>query len=393
MYADHGYWDLFRAWYPMMSILFPERLGEILQAWVNAYTEGGWLPQFPAPGYRSCMTGSFIDAVFADAAVKGIEGFNLREAYAGMKKHATQPGNPGKGYGRAGIEDYQRLGYIPADRVKQSVAETADAAYADFCIAQVAAVLNERDDHRVFLERSKNWRNLFDDSVKFLRGKNADGSWLSPFDQFAWGSPYVEGSAWQHRWDAPHDIAWLVEALGGDQAAVKALDQMLSLPPRFDVGAYQKEIHEMSEMASVPFGQYAHSNEPVHHLLYIYPHVGRPDRAQYWVRRVLTELYSSDCFPGDEDTGAMSAWFILSALGFYPLCPGKPEYTLGSPLFSEAVVHLPQQRTLRIEAPGNNAHTVFVKSASLNGKPLSRPMIDHAVLVRGGTLHFAVSPS
>ena len=194
MYADHGYWDVYRAWYPLMSILFPERLGEILQAWVNAYKEGGWLPQFPCPGYRACMTGSLIDSVFGDAAAKHIPGFDLASAYEGLKKHATTPGDPAKGYGRVGVEQYLKLQYVPADRIVQSVAETVDAAYGDFCIAQVAQALGKQDDHAAFMKRSENWRHVFDAEVKFFRGKNEDGSWITPFNPFTWGSPYVEGA-------------------------------------------------------------------------------------------------------------------------------------------------------------------------------------------------------
>jgi predicted alpha-1,2-mannosidase len=391
MYADHGYWDVYRAWYPLMSILFPERLGEILQAWVNAYKEGGWLPQFPSPGYRACMTGSLIDSIFADASVKDIGGFNLVEAYEGLKKHATTLGNPAKGYGRAGLDLYLQHNYIPADRIQQSVAETVDAAYGDFCIAQVAKILGKLQDHATFLKRSENWRNLFDPRVKFLRGKMEDGSWVAPFDPFTWGSPYVEGSAWQHRWDVPHDIHGLIDEIGGNVAAVKALEQMLALPPQFNVGVYGAEIHEMSEMASVAFGQYAHSNQPVHNLLYIFAHAGRPDRTQYWVRKVMQELYTPDSFPGDEDTGSMSAWFILSALGFYPLCPGKAEYTLGSPLFSRATVHLPGKNILVVKAPGTSSDAVFVQSVSFNGKLFTGQTMDHAALMGGGTLHFTMA--
>ncbi len=391
MYADHGYWDVYRAWYPLMSILFPVQLGEILQAWVNAYKEGGWLPQFPAPGYRSCMTGSLIDSVFADAAIKGISGFNLTDAYDGLKKHATTPGNPEKGYGRVGLELYLKHNYIPADRISQSVAETVDAAYGDFCIAQVAGALGNQSDHVSFLKRSENWRNLFDDKVKFFRGKNEDGSWLTPFDPFTWGSPYVEGAAWQHRWDVQHNISGLIEAIGGNDAAVEALEQMLTTPPRFDVGVYGVEIHEMSEMAAVPFGQYAHSNQPVHHLLYIFAHLGRNDRTQFWVRKVMRELYTPETFAGDEDTGSMSAWYMLSAFGFYPLCPGKPEYTLGSPLFSKVTLRLPDNKTLIIEAPGNNSETVYVRKVLFNGQPVTGPTVEHANLMNGGTLHFSMT--
>jgi predicted alpha-1,2-mannosidase len=386
MYADHGYWDVYRAWYPLMSILFPERLGEILQAWVNAYKEGGWLPQFPCPGYRACMTGSLIDSVFGDAAAKGITGFNLAEAYEGLKKQATTPGDPAKGFGRVGVEDYLKLHYIPADRIPQSMAETVDAAYGDFCIAQVAKALGKQEDYAMFMKRSENWRELFDPKTKFLRGKNEDGSWETPFDPFTWGSPYVEGGAWQHRWDAPQNIPGLIDAMGGKAAAAAALEQMLTIQPIFNVGVYGAEIHEMSEMAAVPFGQYAQSNQPSHHMLYIFPHAGRPDRTQFWTRKVMRELYTPDNFPGDEDTGSMAAWFILSALGFYQVCPGKPEYTLGSPLFSRATIHLAGDKTFVVEAAGNSPDAVFVRSVSLNGRPHAGETLEHAAIMKGGIM-------
>jgi predicted alpha-1,2-mannosidase len=391
MYADHGYWDVYRAWYPLMSILFPERLGEILQAWVNAYKEGGWLPQFPSPGYRACMTGSLIDAVFGDAAVKGIAGFDLATAYEGLKKHATVPGNPSKGYGRVGVEQYLKLHYVPADLIEQSAAETVDAAFGDFCIAQVARVLGREDDARMFMTRSGNWRNIFDERVRFPRGKNADGSWLTPFDPFTWGSPYVEGSAWQHRWDAPQDIPGMIAAMGGPVASAAALEKMLTLAPLFNVGVYGEEIHEMSEMAAVAFGQYAQSNQPSHHLLYLFAHAGRADRTQFWVRRVMQELYTSESFPGDEDTGSMAAWYVLSALGFYPACPGKAEYTLGSPLFSRSKVHLDNGKTLVVEAEGNGSAAVFVSNATLEGQAVEASTLKHEAVMRGGTLRFVMS--
>jgi len=388
MYADHGYWDDYRAWYPFMSVVFPDRLAEILQAWVNAYSEGGWLPQFPAPGYRACMTGSLIDAVFGDAAVKGISGFDLETAYEGLKKHATEPGDPDRGYGRRGIEDYLRYGYVCADHVEQSVAETADAAYGDFCISQVARTLGRTDDAAMFLKRSRYWQNLFDSGTGFLRGKHVNGSWLEPFDQFAWGSPYVEGSAWQHRWDMPHDIEGMIEALGGKAKAVAALDKMLALRPIFHVGVYGQEIHEMSEMAAVNFGQYAQSNQPVHHLLYIFSIAGRPDRTQYWARRVMAELYSPDVFPGDEDTGSMAAWFLLGAMGFYSLCPGKAEYVTGSPLFDQITLKLPGGKRTVIEARGQSASAVYVSQLLVDGKPHVSPTISHTRIAGSARLTF-----
>jgi predicted alpha-1,2-mannosidase len=384
MYADHGYWDVYRAWYPFMTILFPERLAEILQAWVNAYQEGGWLPQFPCPGYRACMTGSLIDSVFGDAASKSIPGFDLATAYAGLKKHATQPGNPDAGYGRRGLTEYLQYGYDPAGLVSQSAAETVDAAYGDFCIAQVAKALGNQADYQMFMKRSEAWKKLFDPRTGFLRGKKADGSFLEPFDPITWGDPYVEGAAWQHRFDAPHDFAGLTAALGGPDKLIAAVEKMLAIPPDFNVGVYGQEIHEMSEMAAVPYGQYAHSNQPSHQILYLFAAAGRPDLTRHWTRRVMEELYSPEMFAGDEDTGSMAAWYVLSALGFYQLCPGKPEYTFGRALFPSAKVHLPGGKTLTIEdamQPDNRGAVKF------NGKAIGAS-ITHAELIAGGKLRF-----
>jgi predicted alpha-1,2-mannosidase len=385
MYADHGYWDVYRAWYPLMTILLPERLGEILQAWVNAYKEGGWLPQFPCPGYRACMTGSLIDSVFGDAAAKGVGGFDLAAAYEGLKKHATQPGNPDAGYGRRGIEEYLHTNYCPADRVSQSAAETVDAAYGDFCIAQVAKALGHNADYEMFMQRSENWRHLFDPQTGFLRGKKADGAWLEPFNPITWGDPYVEGSAWQHRWDVPHNFAALMESLGGAAKTVAALEEMLTMPADFNVGVYGQEIHEMSEMAAVRFGQYAHGNQPVHHVLYLFAAAGRPDRTRYWNQKVMEELYTTETFAGDEDTGSMAAWFILSSLGFYPVCPGKPEYTLGCSFFPRATLQLSNGKTLIVEKATS---TAAISSIAFNGKPLSSSILSHAAVLAGGHLRF-----
>ena len=384
MYADHGYWDVYRAWYPWMSIVFPERLGEILQAWVNAYKEGGWLPQFPAPGYRACMTGSLIDSLFGEAAAKGIKGFDMAAAYEGLKKHATEPGDPDKGFGRRGVEDYLKLGYCSVDHVDQGAAETVDAAYGDFCIAQVAKSLGHDDDAAMFMKRSENWKNLFDAGRGFIRGKHADGSWLEPFDEVQRGNPYVEGAAWQHRWDAPHDMDGLFAAMGGKEKAAAALEKMLTMEPVFHVGAYGQEIHEMSEMAAVNFGQYDHGNQPVHHVLYLFALAGRPDRTQYWVKRVMNELYSPESFAGDEDTGAMAAWYLMSAMGLYAVCPAKGEYVLGRAYFPTMTVRVAEGKTLRIENRGNAG----TAGASLNGKRMEAVVVRHAAVVEGGRLVF-----
>ena len=390
MYADHGYWDVYRAWYPMMSVLFQDRLAEILQAWVNASKEGGWLPQFPAPGYRACMTGSLIDSVFGDAACKGITGFDLAGAYAGLKRHATTVGDPDKGYGRQGIAQYLELGYAPADKVDQSAAETVDSAYGDFCIGQVAKALGKTEDAAMFAKRANNWKHLYDPQVKFLRGKNSDGSWLTPFDPIQWGNPYVEGAAWQHRWDVPHAPEELIKAMGGPAYVVEQLEKMCTMPPAFKVGVYKSEIHEMSEMAAVDFGQYAHSNQPVHHVLYLFTIAGRPDRTQYWVRKVMAELYTPNTFAGDEDTGSMAAWYVLSSCGFYPFCPGKPEYVFGSPLWDQVMLTPERGAALKIVSKANSTENVYVQKVALNGAEHRGTSITHAMVTAGGTIEFTM---
>lgn len=379
MYADHGYWDDYHAWYPMMTLLYPERLGEILQAWVNAFHEGGWFPQFPCPGYRAAMTGSLIDSVFGDAVAKGITGFDVKAAYAGLKKHATEIGDPSKGYGRSGLAQYLKLGYVPCDVIGDGAVETLDSSYGDFCIARVAAAAGEPTDAAHFDQRSLNWRKLFDPQTRFLRGKLANGSWVEPFDPIRWGDPYVEGAAWQYRFAAPHDVPHLMELYGGAAPFVAALEAMLITPPDFHVGAYGQEIHEMSEMAAANFGQYAHSNQPVHKVLYLFSVAGRRDRTQYWVHRVLRELYTSEDFPGDEDTGSMSAWYVLGCLGLFSHCPGKSEWTLGAPLFPLAVIQTANNGELRIEGHHTGADD-FLAHVSLNGKLISGFAVPHTDL-------------
>jgi predicted alpha-1,2-mannosidase len=390
MYADHGYWDDYRAWYPMMALLYPERLTEILNGWVNAYKEGGWFPQFPCPGYRNCMTGSPTDFVFGDAVAKGITGFDLQATFAGLKKHATQAVAPGLGYGRPAVNEYAKLGYIPYEAVAGAVAETLDSAYGDFCIAQVARAAGLPDEAALFERRSRNWRNIFDAQTKFLRGKMADGSWQTPFDPHTWGGAYVEGAAWQYRFAVPYDPDGLIDAMGGRDAFIAALEEMLAQPPTFHVGTYGAEIHEMSEMAAVDFGQYAHSNQPVHWFLYMFTLAGRRDRTQYWVHRVLNELYTPGNFPGDEDTGSMSAWYILSSMGFYSLCPGKPDWVLGAPLFEQVEIRFPDGREIRVTADHSKPEA-FLKRITLNGVEVSGPSIPHSAFLKGAQLAFSAT--
>lgn len=391
LYADNGFWDTHRTVYPLLALLDPERLGEIVEGWVQAYREGGWFPKWTSPGYRACMIGTHLDAVVADACVRGVTGFDMQAAYQAMVKNASEVGDEAGNYGRRGIEAFVDLGWVPHDEVDHAASRTQDFAYNDFCVAQVAKALGREDDYRRYRERSFYYRNTYNAQTGFMQGRLRDGSWETPFDEFRWGGAFIEGSAWQCTWAVPHDAAGLISLFGGPQATVKKLDQMLALPPRFEVGSYNFEIHEMTEMAAVDFGQYAHSNQPVHHVLYLYAFAGAPHLAQYWVRRVLDELYSPQGFSGDEDNGEMASWYIFSALGLYPFCPGHPSYVLGSPLFKKATVHLPNGKELVVEAPDNDAKHVYVQGVEVDGSVHSAADIAHEMLVGGCTLHFAMA--
>ena len=391
LYADNGFWDTHRTVYPLLAWLDPKRLGEIVEGWVQAYREGGWFPKWTSPGYRACMIGTHLDAVVADACVKGIEGFDLETAYEAMLKNATQVGDKEGNYGRRGIKAFAELGWVPHDEVEHAASRTQDFAYNDFCVAQVARALGRERDYHTYKERAFYYRNTFNGKTGFMQGRNRDGSWAEPFDEFRWGEAYIEGSAWQCTWAVGHDLSGLIELLGGPKATVDKLDRMLALEPRFEVGSYNFEIHEMTEMAAVDFGQYAHSNQPVHHALYIYTFAGAPHRTQYWVRRVLDELYSSEAFCGDEDNGEMASWYIFSALGLYPFCPGHPSYVLGSPLFKKARVNLSNGGQFVVDAPENSQGNVYVKAVQLNGRPHAGAAIEHSTLAAGATLHFEMS--
>jgi predicted alpha-1,2-mannosidase len=395
MYTDNGFWDTYRTVYPLFSLLCPERLGEILQGWVNVYKESGWFPTWASPGHRSCMVGTHADAVIADAVVKNIPGFDIATAYAGIRKHALEDVPEGSGFGREGLTEFVRNGYVASDHFHAATSRTLDYAYDDFCISQVAKALGHEEDARILSKQAGYWRNVFDPTVGMMRGRNSDGSWRTPWDSFEWGGPFVEGGAWQHAWGVPHDPAGLISIMGGPEAFTAKLEQMLTTPPHFRVGSYGFEIHEMTEMASVDFGQYAHSNQPVHHVLYLFTSAGQPHKTQHWVRRVLSELYTPDSLPADEDNGEMASWYVLSALGLYPLCPGHPSYVFSSPLFPVAHFTLGNGKTLTVRAETENGNAVsdssYTKSITWNGNVWDSLSISHEELIKGGELRFQLT--
>lgn len=326
-YTDNGFWDTYRTVYPLYAFIARDEYAEMIDGFICDYREGGWLPRWPSIGEVGCMPSTLIDAVLADAAVKGIGSPALwQDALDGMLNHANNAA-PEKRYGRNGCLSYLKLGYVPRDEERESVNLTQDAAYGDFCIAQVAKVLGYEDLYDEYMRRSKNYRNIFDPVSGFMRGRDTEGEMAEFFDPIVWGGEYTEGSAWQNSFAVPHDIEGLAELHGGREALLAKLDELFATPPAYRVHGYNGEIHEMTEMAAVDFGQCAISNQPSFHLPYLYAALGCRSKTEYWVQKICSELFSAadDGFPGDEDNGTMAAWYIFSCLGFYPLCPGKNE--------------------------------------------------------------------
>ncbi|MEQ8848264.1 GH92 family glycosyl hydrolase [Botrimarina sp.] len=392
MYADNGFWDTFRAVYPLLSLIDPDLNASIIRGWINAYREGGWFPKWASPGYRDCMIGTHVESLIADALSKGIDDFDVDTALAGCLRDATVVGDK-LGVGRRGLAPYLELGYVPCDEVGEATARTLEFAYDDWCVAQVALATGRDQAAAALLRRAQNYRNVFDSRVGFMRGRLRDGSWREPFAADEWGGPFTEGSAWHYSWSVLHDVPGLIGLMGGDHAFIDKLDAMLDADPTFGIGHYGREIHEMTEMVAGGMGQYAHGNQPVHHVLYLYSFAGAPWKGADPIRRVVDELYGPgpDGYCGDEDNGQMSAWYLFSTLGFYPVCPGEPGYVIGSPRFERATIRLPEKKTLVLETPNVSDANRYVTGVELNGLPLSRSWIEHDELAAGGRLRFAVA--
>lgn len=393
LFTDNGFWDTYRTVYPLLALVYPDALAEIMQGLTNAARNGGWLPTWASPGYRACMVGTHLDVVIADAYLRGVTDFDIETTYAAALRDCDEEGPEHGRWGRKGLTSFIERGFVAADQDEHAAARTQEYAYTDYCVATLAEALGKTDDAARLLPRAQYYRNTFDPSAGFMRGRRADGTWL-PFDPIAWDTAaYIEGSAWQYTWQVPHDVPGLIALMGGGEAFVAKLDELLATPPRFDVGGYGFEIHEMTEMAEANFGQYAHSNQPVHHVLYLYTVAGRPDLTQRHVRRVLDELYSPepDGLPGDEDNGEMSAWYVLSALGLFPLCPGRPDFTIGTPLFPAATIALRNGRQLRLVATNHRPDAPVVSAALLDGQPIADWTVSHAAVAAGGTITFVMA--
>ena len=395
LYTDNGFWDTFRAVFPFYTLMYPEKLGEILQGiMVNPYKESGWLPEWSSPGHRDCMIGSNSASIIAEAYLKGINNFDIETAYQGIINSSNNEG-PLSSVGRKGVKEYNSLGYIPFDTsVNESVARTLEYSYNDYCIWKLAEKL-ERPEEEItrFRNRSFNYKNVFDSSTNFMRGKSSDGNFESPFRPDKWGGVFTEGSAWHYTWSVLHDPQGLINLMGGRENYVRKMDQIFTSDPSSDYSYYGFKIHEILEMEIGGMGQYAHGNQPVQHAIYLYNYAQEPWKTQEKVRYVMDNLYGSgaDGYCGDEDNGQTSAWFVFSSLGFYPVAPVTGQYVIGSPLFEEVTIELSNGKELKINAKNNSAKNIFIKDFNFNQLQYNKNWLDHADLREGGVIDFEMS--
>ncbi len=339
-YTDNGFWDTYRTCYPFYSIVAKDEMKDMLSAFINEYRESGWLPRWLSIGERGCMPSTLIDAVICDGAVKDlISKEDLETALEGMLKHATRNA-PNDDFGRNGAEDYCKLGYVPYDKQRESVNLTLDAAYGDWCIAEIAKILGRKDIEKEYRKRAKNYKNIFDKKTGFMRPKDSSGAFRKDFTPVGWGRDYTEGSAWQNSFAVPHDMAGLSKLYGGKEAFLNKIDELFETAPDYEIKGYDAEIHEITEMAAADFGQCAISNQPSFHIPYIYSELGETEKTAEIVERICNEAfsYTDDGFPGDEDNGSMALWYVFSVLGFYPFCPGKTEYIIGKKQVKKAYI-------------------------------------------------------
>ena len=390
--SDFSLWDTFRAEMPLLTLVDPARSNDAVNTMIAQYEQGGWLPtpqQF-GNSYTNDMIGDHPVVVILDAWRKGIRNFDLNKAYEAVRKNALEtPPDDSRSKGRKGLESYLKYGYVPYDKIRESVSRTLEYAFNDWCVAQLAQELGKTDDYELFMKRASNYKNIIDTSTGFARPKHSNGTWLSPFDPKFIGNGndrhYTEANAWQYTWFVPHDVQGLIILEGGKEKFIQRLDSL------FTTGS---DIHSTVSDVTGLIGQYAHGNEPSHHTAYLYNYAGAPWKTEDMVRNVMDNLYHAGpaglC--GNEDMGQMSAWYVLSAMGFYPVAPGQNAYAIGSPEFSKVIIHLDQNynssKQFVIETENNSKANKFIQSATLNGKPLNKSWFNHAEIKNGGTLSF-----
>ena len=392
MYTDTGFWDTFRCLFPLLNLMYPSVNKEIQEGLINTYKESGFFPEWASPGHRGCMVGNNSASVVADAFMKNVTKADAEKMYEGLLKGANSVHPRVSTTGRRGYEYYNKLGYVPYDvKINENAARTLEYAYDDWCIYRMGEKLGRpAEELELYKSRSQNYRNLFDPETKLMRGKNADGTFQTPFNPFKWGDAFTEGNSWHYTWSVFHDVQGLADLMGGRKMFVSMLDSVFNLPPIFDDSYYGGVIHEIREMEIANMGNYAHGNQPIQHMIYLYNYAGEPWKAQYWLREVMNRLYfaTPDGYCGDEDNGQTSAWYVFTALGFYPVCPGSNEYVMGAPYFKKATITLENGKKLEISAPKNSDANRYIRSLNYNGKNYTKNYLNHFDLLKGGRLVF-----
>ena len=395
MYTDTGFWDTFRCLFPLLNLVYPSRNREIQEGLINTYKESGFFPEWASPGHRGCMVGNNSASVLADAYLKGVRVADVEALYAGLV-HGTEHVHPkASSTGRLGNEYYNKLGYVPYNvGINESAARTLEYAYDDWCIYQLAKALGRPEvEIDKYAKRAMNYKHLFDPETKLMRGKNQDGSFMTPFSPLKWGDAFTEGNSWHYTWSVFHDPQGLIDLMGGKETFVRMLDSVFAVPPLFDASYYGGVIHEIREMTVMNMGNYAHGNQPIQHMIYLYNYAGQPWKAQYWLREVMNRMYTPgpDGYCGDEDNGQTSAWYVFSAMGFYPVCPGTDQYVLGAPLFPRVTINFENGKKMQIIASGNDDGHRYVERMRLNRKVYTKNYITHADLLKGGRIEFRMS--
>ncbi len=394
MFTDNGFWDTFRAVFPFFTIMYPDFTSQLMQGLVNTYNESGWLPEWASPGHRDCMVGSNSTINIADAYLRGIRGYDIETLYEAIIKNTNSVG-PISSVGRYGAEYYNDLGYVPYDvGIKENAARTLEYAYADWSIAELGAALGKsQKEVDLFRKRSYNYTNLFDKEIGFMRGKNKDGSWAKTFTPDKWGDAFTEGSSWHWTWCVFHDPIGLANSFGGIKKMRDRLDEVFTASPTFNDSYYGQQIHEITEMLVGDMGQYAHGNQPIQHAIYLYNWLEEPWKTQMHAREIMNKFYSSapDGLCGDEDNGQTSAWYVFSAMGFYPVTPGTGQYAIGSPLFSNIKLHLQNGNTFEVKASNNSKENIYINAIYNNNLSYDKNYITYEDIMSGSIFSIEMS--
>ncbi len=395
LFTDTGFWDTFRSLFPLMNLVYPEVSAKVQEGLVNTWKESGFLPEWASPGHRGCMVGNNSASVVADAYLTGVRGHDAEALWEAVTHgaHAVMPGVSSTG--RLGWEYYDSLGYVPCDvGINENAARTLEYAYDDWCIYQFGKALGKSEEELApYRKAALNYKNLFDPEYNLMVGKKQDGSFERPFSPLKWGGNFTEGNSLHYTWSVFHDPQGLIDLMGGDEGFITMMDSVFTIPPHFDESYYGGVIHEIREMQVMNMGNYAHGNQPIQHFVYLYDWCGQPWKTQARVREVMDKFYSPtpDAYCGDEDNGQTSAWYVFSAMGFYPVCPGSNEYAIGTPLFKNMTVCLPSGKKIELGAPDNSEENFYIKSIKLNGKSWTKNYFRTEDLANGAKIEYSMS--